>query len=156
MRDAEIKGFISVKQHSRYDLPPPIEAKGQTLYGISVFHQLHCLVGILWCRSEYHLNESALIMLTLLQDMIEHVWIQNLTAASSSMEAGHENQLRHVDHCFGYLRQALMCCSDTTLEGQAVTSDAKGTDGFGVKHRCRDFASVYRWAQTHNGLKTES
>lgn len=61
-----------------------------------------------------------------------------------------EQKLSHNDHCFDYLRNAIMCTADTTLEGQALTHgerDTPGTDGTGAVHVCRDYEGVFAWAE---------
>jgi hypothetical protein len=43
-----------------------------------------------------------------------------------------------------------MCCSDTTLEGQAQTPELKdiaGTDGTGAVHVCRNYDEIVSWAE---------
>jgi len=57
----------------------------------------------------------------------------------------------HVYHCFDYIRQALMCSGDTTLE-KARTVDgkvARGVDGWDVEHQCRDYDAIYAYAAAH-------
>lgn len=55
----------------------------------------------------------------------------------------------HVTHCFDYIRQALMCYSDVTLEpwldydGLHLTRD--GSSGWGVQHVCRPFDRLVEW-----------
>jgi len=58
----------------------------------------------------------------------------------------------HVAHCFDYLRQALMCAGDMTIEhamesplGQKRTT----TDGWGVKHQCSDWDEMAAWTLSH-------
>ncbi|KAL7929242.1 hypothetical protein V8C35DRAFT_315892 [Trichoderma chlorosporum] len=67
----------------------------------------------------------------------------NLTIASSTMDmdSSHYTALNmtadshgHIQHCFRYLRQSLMCCGDTALEGQIPNSNISGTDGTGAVH----------------------
>ncbi len=61
-----------------------------------------------------------------------------------------EHQLIHNDHCFNYLRNAIMCTADTTLEGQIEGEDwdgEAGTDGTGALHVCRDWDEVVAWAE---------
>jgi hypothetical protein len=55
-----------------------------------------------------------------------------------------------MDHCFDYLRQGIMCASDTSLEWAVdVTHEVSshGVDGWGVTHVCRDFTAVVAWAE---------
>jgi hypothetical protein len=54
---------------------------------------------------------------------------------------------QHVAHCFRYLRQSLVCCGDTALEGQIPNSKINGTDGTGAVHVCKDFDAIRSWAE---------
>ncbi len=56
-----------------------------------------------------------------------------------------EMQGWHSRHCFEYLRQSILCCGDTTLEGQQTTfpdKDQAGSDGWDAKHICRDYSQI--------------
>ena len=57
----------------------------------------------------------------------------------------------HVNHCFEYLRQSIMCCGDTALEGQQTTfpDGWVGSDGWDAKHVCKDYRQVYRHLEEH-------
>lgn len=59
---------------------------------------------------------------------------------------GNTHRHNHVDHCFRYLRQSLLCCGDTALEGQDPNTDTLGTDGTGAVHVCKDFDAIRSWA----------
>jgi len=50
----------------------------------------------------------------------------------------------HLQHCFDYLRRALMCAADTNLEHINPETDA--TTGWGSERFCRDFQSVKDFA----------
>jgi hypothetical protein len=57
----------------------------------------------------------------------------------------------HIYHCIDYIRQAIMCCGDTTLE-KARNVDGKavrGVDGWGVEHQCRDFSAIVAYGEAH-------
>ncbi|KAM3522582.1 hypothetical protein MY4038_008568 [Beauveria bassiana] len=54
---------------------------------------------------------------------------------------------RHVEHCFRYLRQSLLCCGDTALEGQDPNTDKAATNGVGAVHMCKDFEAIRSWAE---------
>ena len=88
-----------------------------------MFHQLHCLGTI---RNVIH---------TLSEGIIHQ-----------------KDLLSHVEHCLDYVRQALMCAADTTVEWPAfVREDANGTvqsgtDGNGIQHKCRDWDAVVNFA----------
>jgi hypothetical protein len=61
-----------------------------------------------------------------------------------------EHALVHNDHCFNYLRNAILCCGDITLEGQTLTPERKdvaSTDGTGVVHACRNYVEIVSWAE---------
>ncbi|KAK1774685.1 hypothetical protein QBC45DRAFT_457991 [Copromyces sp. CBS 386.78] len=128
-------GFIAVDHPSQYTLPQPIEFQDQAVYSISVFHQLHCLHTIMQAYNT----------------LSEH------TSTSSTRRDGHPHQPEHkhtnhnhnhIDHCFRYLRQSILCCGDTALEGQDMNHpDLKATDGTGAVHLCRDYGALKAWAE---------
>ena len=99
---------------------------GKEVYSIAVFHELHCLMHI--------------------SGVIDKLVIK-LRNMDFSLDEG---ELGHNDHCFNYIRNALMCCGDTTLEGQAQTPELKdtaGTDGTGAVHFCRNYDEIVAWAE---------
>ena len=57
----------------------------------------------------------------------------------------------HINHCFEYLRQGIMCAGDVALEGAATTfpedpvtgEDVGGSDGWDGQHVCKDYGQVY-------------
>ncbi|KAE8340445.1 hypothetical protein BDV24DRAFT_175336 [Aspergillus arachidicola] len=59
----------------------------------------------------------------------------------------------HLMHCWDYLRQAVMCHADTTLEWIPAPPNDKGSTGWGVEHTCGDYDAIARWAED-NRLKT--
>lgn len=79
-------------------------------------HQLHCLYAIV---SNY------------------------ASMTSNSAEKPHE-EAWHLTHCFDYLRQSIMCCSDMALEGTQTTfpEGSIGSDGWDAKHVCKDYRQV--------------
>ncbi|EAT76501.2 hypothetical protein SNOG_16129 [Parastagonospora nodorum SN15] len=122
-------GFMHIQDYKKYTLPPPMHfdvSPGKELFAIAVFHQLHCLMHI-------------------------SAFLDKLTMKIRNREWTLDEQaLAHNDHCFNYIRSALMCAADTTLEGQAqsnVLGDAAGTDGTGAVHICRNFDEVSAWAE---------
>jgi hypothetical protein len=64
------------------------------------------------------------------------------------IDAKLQNQL---DRCFDYLRQALMCAGDTTLEHAVVINETVigDTDGWGIEHRCRDWNAIFNFANNN-------
>ncbi|KAK7434200.1 hypothetical protein VKT23_020330 [Stygiomarasmius scandens] len=94
------------------------------LFGISFYHQLHCLVRL------------------------------------RAVFAGEDEDMGHVKHCFNYLRQAITCNADITLEpGRTIHSEGPDgkmesmvVGGYDVQHQCRDATPVWnylneKWAQ---------
>ncbi|KAH8777482.1 hypothetical protein F5883DRAFT_543549 [Diaporthe sp. PMI_573] len=57
----------------------------------------------------------------------------------------------HVNHCIEYLRQAVMCSGDLTLETPSYVGDAAWTrpNGWGVVHQCRDLSNLYAFPQAN-------
>jgi len=101
-------------------------APGKEVYTIAVFHELHCLM---------HLS-----------GYIDKLVMQ-IRKKDSTLDEG---AIWHNDHCFNYLRNALLCCGDTTLEGQAQTPELEGvagTDGTGAVHICRNFDEIKAYAE---------
>jgi hypothetical protein len=100
----------------------------ETPYGLSMFHQLHCL------------------------DMIR----TSLLSVSASQNSSLPFPI-HTKHCLGYLRQMVLCAADTHLEPVIPYLPKKAVNSFGL-HRCRDWQAVYielerdakRWRQSKN------
>lgn len=81
-------------------------------YMVSVFHQLHCL-----------------------SYLAEH-YQQGFGGVNLTQEVAH-----HSAHCFNYIRQALMCNADLTLEGKTEAGPGEGHE-----HECVDYDAVLAWA----------
>lgn len=55
----------------------------------------------------------------------------------------------HIYHCIDYIRQSIMCNGDPTLEKARTGDDgkpARGVDGWGVGHECRNFDAIFEFA----------
>jgi hypothetical protein len=52
-----------------------------------------------------------------------------------------EPSMMHVYHCFDYIRQALMCAGDLTLEWPRTEKNGQrfAVDGWGVSHQCKSW-----------------
>ena len=93
-----------------------------------MFHQIHCVLALK----------------------------QDFNALKSGHEELDEESLHHADHCFEYLRQALMCAGDLTLE--KMKTNGKGEPvrdviGWGVRHECKSWERIQQWAD-ENGDKS--
>ncbi|RAK99261.1 uncharacterized protein BO80DRAFT_446550 [Aspergillus ibericus CBS 121593] len=101
-----------------------------TDYGISMFHQLHCLTvlrGLIFPGTSQHHGAS--------------------TSPSHSGDA-HEDAV-HWAHCFDYIAQAIICAADDTIEPphSVIDKDGKSVlviDGIGHTHQCRDPEPLWR------------
>ncbi|ETS88116.1 hypothetical protein PFICI_01944 [Pestalotiopsis fici W106-1] len=99
--------------------------------GISMFHQLHCLVM---------LREA-------MQGLGEE--IQSLKAMRR--DTAHEDHAMHTEHddlhwlhCFDYLRQAILCNADSTFEPHLMNSNGKDiVDGM-IERDCKDWSLLYK------------
>ena len=87
----------------------------------SVYHQLHCLKKLQFAVAEL--------------------------VVGSSQSIG----IRHVEHCFNYLRQGITCGGDVTLEGPDIVDGVnKGSlHGWNVSHSCVDWESLRHWMMFH-------
>ncbi|EPE24425.1 hypothetical protein GLAREA_08277 [Glarea lozoyensis ATCC 20868] len=56
----------------------------------------------------------------------------------------------HLDHCTEYLRQAVICHADLTLERPENMTFPQGSTGWGDMHRCRDWDAVLKTIQDHS------
>ncbi|WPJ66267.1 hypothetical protein SMAC4_12986 [Sordaria macrospora] len=143
-------GFIAVENPSQYTLPQPIEFHDQAVYSMSVFHQLHCLHTIM--RSYNSLSElkppSAPTTPNHHHDTHPPQRRDSHHPPPHQPKPEHKHSHKHIDHCFRYLRQAIICCGDTALEGQDLNHpDLKATDGTGAVHLCKDYGGLKGWAE---------
>lgn len=119
--NAEGGGWITVEHGEQLGLGPPIRYNNKEGYGVSVFHQLHCLAAM---------HDAYLGLLSGGEGRIQHA--------------------QHVEHCFDYIRQVLMCHADLGLEhrrheGEGIDNDS--TDGWGALHQCRDWNAVVQFVE---------
>ncbi|KAI9036336.1 oxidase ustYa family protein [Aspergillus affinis] len=90
---------------------------------LEVFHQLHCLNNI---RHGYYVPEA--------RDLVPEPG-KLLTHAA------------YLDHCFDYLRQNIMCWSDTTISSLAWSTILDGYyPRFDPVKECLDFEQIHAWA----------
>ncbi|KAL8415272.1 hypothetical protein RB594_006208 [Gaeumannomyces avenae] len=112
-------GYVKVDEPSQYNnLPRPLlDYNGTTVFTSSVTHQLHCLHSIV------------------------NAFSANAVGDDSKLPEGHG---WHLNHCFEYLRQNILCCGDTALEGEATTfpPGETGSDGWDAKHVCKNYDQV--------------
>lgn len=95
------------------------------VYDTSLFHELHCLI---------HLRTYAFTLRASISQ-------ENPQEIFDMVLARDED---HVYHCFDYIRQALMCAGDMTVEWPREEADGSrvAVDGWGIKHQCKDWVSL--------------
>ncbi|MCJ1356137.1 MAG: hypothetical protein MMC33_006131 [Icmadophila ericetorum] len=113
-------GFTIVDEPARLHLPSGMAYKeGYTMYGVSWSHQYHCIWML---RREFW----ALIQ-------------QNSTLAGIGFDDNNEEAkyLRHLAHCFGYIRELIVCNMDMTLEYPTLGGVKDGVvNGYEIPHQC--------------------
>jgi hypothetical protein len=157
------RGHIAVQEPAAWNLSGgyPLREKshsGAEGYSISVFHQVHCLVS----PSSEQTYRSELIKF---QAAIKSRFLRLSNSSTYSDTEKHihslhrherrklETELQHINHCFDYLRQAVMCSGDTTLEKAVVGDDGnveRIIEGWGVEHQCRDYDAIYAFAAANH------
>lgn len=97
----------------------------ENVFAISAFHQLHCLQSL----------QEGFVRL----------------ANDSRRPEDTSQAVKHASHCFEYLRQAILCAADDTLEGP--NPDRIGGDSllqvWGVHHKCQSWADLVEWRDKH-------
>ncbi|RMZ33893.1 hypothetical protein D0859_01974 [Hortaea werneckii] len=119
-------GFILLPNNTRqqWDLEPGKPTKAGEVYDISVFHELHCL---------RHIRTHTFTLQALIgEDDPQKIYDLLLKPTED-----------HVFHCFDYIRQALMCAGDMTIEWPRVEADGSrfAVDGWGITHECKSWCS---------------
>ena len=137
-----VNGFVALPQSWVADSQWPAarempgdEEKG--IYVVDGFHQLHCVVYLhALCSS----NTPMLIPLQMhirntMSDLLNGKPVQNYT-----------HTLRHLNHCYDALRQAIICrADDTPLYVPLDTFFA----GNGQQRRCRNWDALEDWVVRH-------
>ncbi|KAB2573289.1 Oxidase ustYa [Lasiodiplodia theobromae] len=120
-------GNVHIPDHEKYDKlsEPFINSEGVPMWKVSWAHQLHCLYYVM--------------------DAYDQVVRYGATGQENQVQHGHHSV--HTNHCFDYLRQAILCNGDTTLEGRTEHDNTKGTDGYGHTHVCRSYNELVQWAE---------
>ena len=133
---------MPIKDWQGQTLPEPIHTHGKDLYNVAVFHQMHCLHML---AEEF----SNLIEGRSMSDTRSKRSGNNGRRGSDHDIEDEDLMMWHIRHCFEYIKTSLTCCADTALEGQKKDTELPATDGFGAYHMCRNFDSVFDWADLH-------
>ncbi|KAI0074341.1 hypothetical protein K474DRAFT_1665530 [Panus rudis PR-1116 ss-1] len=98
-------------------------------FGLAMFHQIHCLNSLrlaMTGRPPHSLRR---------RDDGDKEWMND------------EVQIEHAHHCLNYLRQAILCNADLTLEPEIREGTEDVGEGLGVTHVCRDWSKVYAFVE---------
>ncbi|KAH6653028.1 hypothetical protein BKA67DRAFT_536730 [Truncatella angustata] len=123
-------GFVHIQDPTSQGLRPNhgVIDGTENVYMISAMHQLHCLQEL-------------------------HISLSHKTAASfeSSRSSRADAEVNHTLHCINYLRQAVLCSADDTLEGPDMHPEAGQSRlrGWGVSHQCRSWDKLTEFRDQH-------
>ncbi|KAK8006874.1 riboflavin aldehyde-forming enzyme [Apiospora arundinis] len=118
------RGFISLSQpQQQYGLGlgrPVKNDPDSQVYGVTMFHQIHCLIMI---RKTYY---------GLLRGQYD------LTAINNASGQNIPHEILHNDHCFDFLQQSIRCAGLMQIElpnenGRMIF------DGYGSQHTCKSW-----------------
>ncbi|KAI1820840.1 hypothetical protein F4861DRAFT_521648 [Xylaria intraflava] len=93
--------------------------------GIDVFHKMHCLVAIREEFAALATNDSPR----------EEEKVAARDGADMKIQLTLNRN--HLEHCFDFLRQDILCAADMTLE--PLADGYVETDGQGIEHECKDW-----------------
>ena len=139
-------GFVVVDGWDEFhdSLPPPIEFDGKDVYSVAVFHQLHCLHYMLTEFNKF-LDHNR----TMFEPVDGHSHSRRKMPGHNHSTDSEEETIKHVGHCFDYLRNSLMCCGDAAFEGQGSDIEEAGTLGEASYHMCRNYDEIKDWAEEY-------
>ncbi|KAH3907921.1 hypothetical protein HBI56_151710 [Parastagonospora nodorum] len=100
--------------------------------GVSFYHQLHCLHML---QLQYFKTKHELAILR--NNSVENTLIDTV---------GQQNVV-HLEHCFDYMVQSILCAADTNLEPPDPILDE--TNGYGFERSCRDHKGIHNWMERH-------
>jgi hypothetical protein len=81
-------------------------------------------------------------------DPIEFAALDGDTTSPDYVPDGHG--LWHIKHCFNYIRHALQCAGDTTIELPTMFNGQKIFIGWNTTHQCRNYETVWEYALNHS------
>jgi hypothetical protein len=112
-------GFIHLDKPEEHGMKPNtgVLSGVENVYMISAFHQLHCLESMQKALTQFALGVSD------------------------------DYDADHMEHCFSYLRQAVLCGSDATLE--SPDPEVRAIRGWGFDHDCYNWEGLLEWRDEH-------
>nr|POE74587.1 oxidase ustya [Quercus suber] len=114
------RGYVFVPDAEARGLAPGQQTSSGPIYSVAMYHQLHCLARL---RKLHWVFKDGIVS-----------GEDTLARSFAGREAS-----AHAQHCFDYLRQALLCNADMTLEWPKQEGPSSGAivDGWGVPHKCK-------------------
>ena len=86
------------------------------------------------------------------EDYLVHIGVFQ-GASEHQSHAASDHEKAHLEHCFDYLRQSVMCCADTTVEWANPHSGPTQKpliDGWGIPHgQCKDWDKLLELITEH-------
>ena len=69
----------------------------------------------------------------------------------------HDHSSPHIDHCFDYIRQAIICAADPAIEPARIGKDGlrSQVDGWGAEHQCRSWEDLIDFANENAPSEAE-
>ena len=106
-------------------LPPGVSTPYGDIYSVSMYHQMHCLARM---RKTHWIYQDAI----------------NTGEFGIARAFSGRTGSQHVQHCYDYLRQSILCAGDMTLEWPKLDGVASGfkVDGWNVTHTCKSRVSL--------------
>lgn len=114
-------------------------------WGISMFHQLHCLGMMRMSYQSFLLKERAV-------GFSEHGGDDK--PDWNTTKEGLHDKFGHILHCYDYLRQNIICAADGTIEQPQIVDDRAVINGYWMTHKCGDSKRLYKLSED-SGFLTE-
>jgi len=127
------RGYVFVSDPQSRGLPEGEQTAWGQIYSVSMFHQLHCLAQL---RKMYWVFRDGVV---------------TGETTNARTFAGRVST-DHVSHCFDYLRQAIFCSGDMTLEWPKQDGPSSGAvvDGWNIPHTCKSPKSIADFMDEHH------
>jgi hypothetical protein len=124
-------------------------------FGISMFHQLHCLVRVLGTTSTLAYCRINELTRRIQATVREFAYLPDTLRMPNGQPLDHDGvsfSPFHMDHCFNYLRQAIECFADSTVEWAKIDDRGMrhGIQGWNIRYECRDRGALEAFAMEHH------
>ncbi|KAK3319762.1 hypothetical protein B0T19DRAFT_478823 [Cercophora scortea] len=126
------RGFINLDPNNGFNYP-------DTKAGLSVFHQLHCLGALrhfMWELVGGRVDTEKML----------RTWPDDITKPTYDQAI---HGMWHYAHCFDYLRQAVTCSADMSLEFVSENTGLAVVDGLDFPHECKNWDAIWKYAEEY-------